>query len=315
GFARLSGERFASSHTDDRDRGLVRCLLEDREGDLWVGANSGLMRFRDTRFMVYGKSEGLPADESNAVLQDRAGRIWVGFHDSGLMLFSNSAPRVYTMRDGLPNDEIFSIREARNGDLLIGSRGLVRMSRGHFTTYVPPDPYARFNVFDAMEDSTGRIWLATPGGLGELRGDNFRIVAHGGPILSTSVVTLGESPGNVIWAGTHSKGLWRVQGNDVRLLPVAHGLSSDQIRSIFTDPSGDLWIGTFGGGLNLYHGGKFTAFTARDGLLSDNVASISSDGESLWLSTTRGICRIAIQQLHDFAEGRRTSLEPVNYGI
>src|SRR5262249_41836631 len=115
--------------------------------------------------------------------------------------------------------------------------------------------------------------------------------------------------------GTHSKGLWRVQGNDVRLLTVADGLSSDQIRSIFTDPSGDLWIGTFGGGLNLYHGGKFTAFTARDGLLSDNVASISSDGESLWLSTTRGICRIAIQQLHDFAEGRRTSLEPVNYGI
>ncbi len=140
GVARLEHERFVPTRGDDRDGGLVRCLYEDREGNLWIGANSGLTRFRDTRFVVYGKSEGLPGDEPNAVFQDSSGRIWVGFHDSGLMLFSGGPPRVYGMRDGLPNDEIFSIREARNGDLLIGTRGLVRMSKGRFTTYVPPEP-------------------------------------------------------------------------------------------------------------------------------------------------------------------------------
>lgn len=315
GLARLEGERFVPVRGDDRDRGMVRSLFEDREGNLWIGANTGLTRFRDTLFMVYGRNEGLPADVPNAVFQDSAGRIWVGFHDSGMMVFSPQSPRVYTMRDGLPNDEIFSIRETRNGDLLIGTRGLARFSRGRFTTYIPPDPLARFNVFDAMEDSAGRIWLATPGGLGQLQGDRFRIVAPGGPILASAIITLAESAGGTIWAGTHGKGLWRVQGDDARLFTVADGLSSDQIRTIYTAPDGVVWIGTFGGGLTRYFDGKFTRFTARDGLLSDNVAKISGDGESLWLSTTRGICRIALQQLREFSEGRRKSLEPVNYGI
>lgn len=264
GLARLDRDRFAGSIRSDRDHGLVRSLFEDREGNLWIGANTGLTRFRDTRFLVYGKSEGLPADEPNAVFQDRGGRIWVGFHDSGLMLFSGDKHQVYTMRDGLPNNEIYSIRETRNGDLLIGSRGLVRMHNGRFTTYVPPDPVARFNVFDAMEDSTGRIWMATPGGLAELNNGRFRMVVPGGPILAASTITLCEGPDGAIWAGTYGKGLWRVHGDTVKLFTVADGLSSDQIHTLYFDPDGSLWIGTFGGGLNVFRDGKFTQFTVRD---------------------------------------------------
>ena len=83
---------------------MVRCLFEDREGDLWVGSNSGLSRYRDDIFTVYGKSEGLPSDEPNTVFQDTPGRIWVGFHDVGLMLFAEAGNRVSSRRaTGLPN--------------------------------------------------------------------------------------------------------------------------------------------------------------------------------------------------------------------
>src|ERR1051326_3655953 len=232
GVARLERERFVAPDNDDRYRGLVRCLFEDREGNLWIGANSGLVRFRDTRFGAFGKSEGLPADEPNVVFQDRAGRIWVGFHDSGLMLFSKESPRVYTTRDGLPNDEIYSIREARNGDLRIGSRGMARLHNGRFSAYIPPDPLARFNVFDVLEDSAGSLWLATPGGLGRLRSNQLQIVAPGGLTLSNAVVTLTESQNGDIWAGTYGKGLWRVHGDEVRLFTTADGLSSDSIHSL-----------------------------------------------------------------------------------
>ena len=54
---------------------------------------------------------------------------------------------------------------------------------------------------------------------------------------------------------------------------------------------------------------------ARDGLLSDNIGKVFDDGESLWLSTTRGICRIAKSQLAEFSAGKRTRLEPQNYGV
>ena len=58
GLARFQGDRFVASAEGSRDSDLVRCLLEDREGDLWVGANNGLTRLRDDAFSVYGKTEG-----------------------------------------------------------------------------------------------------------------------------------------------------------------------------------------------------------------------------------------------------------------
>ncbi len=64
-----------------------------------------------------------------------------------------------------------------------------------------------------------------------------------------------------------------------------------------------------------FRDGRFSRFTEKDGLLSDNIAKIEDDGESLWLATTRGICRIDKQQLKDFAQGRRKTLEPLIYGV
>jgi signal transduction histidine kinase/streptogramin lyase len=317
GLARLEGSRFVTLHGGgDSDAEQVRCLFEDREGDLWVGSNNGLSRFRDDLFTVYGKSEGLPSDEPNTVFQDSRGRIWIGFHDAGLMLFQGDKSKFYTTRDGLPNNEVYSIREMGNGDLLISARGgMVLMHDGRFTRYIPTDPLARLNVFDAMEDWTGKVWLATTGGLFQLQGRDFLKVVDGGAMLSSAVVTLCEGQDGALWAGTFGKGLWFVQGSQRRLYTTADGLSNDQVRSLHQDNDGTLWIATFGGGLNSLRNGKFEHFTAHDGLLSDNVAKVVDDGDSLWLSTTRGICRITKEQLRDFSAGKLKRLTPIDYGV
>jgi signal transduction histidine kinase/ligand-binding sensor domain-containing protein len=316
GLARRDGERFVAPNNDGRDREQVRALFEDREGDMWVGTSGGLSRLRDAMFTVFGKSEGLPSDEPNTIFQDSRGRIWVGFHDGGLMMFAEEGNRVFGVRDGVRSSEIYSIREARNGDLLIGARGgLIRMHEGRFSMYVPPDPLARLNIFDVLEDSRGGIWMATPGGLAELREGRFRIVVPGEGILATASVTLCETPDGAIWSGTYGKGLWRIQGSDVRHFTDTDGLASNEIRSLLPEPDGTLWIGTSGGGLGLLRNGKFQKFTAADGLLSDNVSDVAADADSLWLSTTRGICRVPRRQLAEFLEHRRKNLSPMNYGI
>jgi signal transduction histidine kinase/streptogramin lyase len=315
GMARLEGDRFRMPAIGT-ESDLVRVLFEDREGDLWVGANNGLTRLRDDAFTVYGKTEALPSDEPNVVFQDHLGRVWVGFEDAGLMLFSGGQRRLYTRRDGMPETEVYSIRQSPGGDLLIGTRlGLVRLHGSTFTTYQPPDPEGRRVVFDALEDSAGRLWMATSGGLLEKTGDMVRTIAGGGPLIVNGVATLCQGRDGVLWAGSYGKGLWRIQGGEVRLLGLADGLSSENIREIYEDPEGTLWLGTFGGGLDALRDGKFYRFTQRDGLLSDNVANISDDGRSLWLSTTHGVCRISKQQLWELAGGRRKLLQPMNYGV
>jgi len=316
GLARLEHGRFDAATEDDRgERGQVRSVFEDSEGDLWIGSNSGLIRYRDSVMTVYGKSEGWPSDEPNAVYQDRGGRIWVGFHDSGLMSLGPQR-RLYTTREGLPNNEVFSIRETPSGDLLLGVRGgLVRMHDGHPRTLVPPDSLKRTSVFDALEDPAGHVWLAAAAGLFELAGGKLRVVVPSEPLLSGLFVALCLGHDGSIWAGTYGKGLFHVQGGSVRQYTTSDGLSSDQVRSLYQDPAGTLWISTFGGGLAALRNGRFEQFRGRDGLPSDNVAKVMDDGQSLWLSTTRGICVVPRKQLEDFAAGRRRALDPVNYGV
>ena len=219
----------------------------------------------------------------------------MGFRDSGLLLFAGpGAPRHYTMRDGLPNDEIFSIREARDGELLIACAPAWSVC----TTDISEICAARIRwraltVYDALEDASGRLWLAT-GGVGEVRrAARPATVIASPPVLSNSIVALSEGRDRAIWAGTYGKGLWRIPARIRQQFTTVNGLSSDQIRSLFEDASGTLWIGTFDGGLNSLKDGRFQHFTAQDGLLSDNVGDVEDDGVSLWLSTSRGICRIA----------------------
>ena len=310
GLARLRDNRFVAEGSGD----LIRCLFEDNEHDLWVGASSGLSRIRDDVFTVYGSTEGFPSDSPNAVFEDRDHRIWVGFHDNALLSMTSQGVHVFTKADGFPAEEVFSIRQSRSGDLLLSTRaGFVRMHGTEFHTFVPPDKFRRKQIFDSLEDSSGAIWLALPNGVGRLQGDKMSVVIPGGQPGITSVVTLFESRDSAIWAGSYEQGLWRIKGEEKRLFTTDDGLSSNKVRSIFQDPDDTLWIATFGGGLNHYVGGKFSHFTAKDGLLSDNITSIVDDGSSLWLSTTRGICRIFKDQLRAFAEGKIPKLRTVNF--
>jgi signal transduction histidine kinase/ligand-binding sensor domain-containing protein len=316
GLARLEGERFRTLTEGPTEDG-VRSLFEDRDGNLWVGTNHGLLRFRDDVFTVFGKDEGLPSDQPNAIYEDHTGRVWVGFLDAGLRTLTPGDP-LHAIPVGPDKGRVYSIRETRAGALLISTRdGLEIWEHGRMRIFIPPDPQGRKRVFDALEDSTGRIWLALPNGLGQLKGNEVQIVipAANPSMLEGAFVTLAEESDGSLWAGTIQGGLWHITPEGNRLYTIADGLGSNQIRSLYADHGGTLWVGTFGGGLSAFQSGGFHRFSERDGLLSDNISQIADDGEALWLSTTRGICRIAKKQLRDFATGTSAHLDPANYGL
>ncbi len=59
--------------------------MEDREGNLWVGTETGgLHILRDQRFRNIGSRDGLSSDATTTVVEDSAGTLWVGTGGSGL---------------------------------------------------------------------------------------------------------------------------------------------------------------------------------------------------------------------------------------
>jgi ligand-binding sensor domain-containing protein len=68
----------------------VVSLREDAEGSIWVGANGGLYRLRETLFSSYTERDGLSGDYVRTVFEDRDRQLWVG-SASGLDLQTRTA--------------------------------------------------------------------------------------------------------------------------------------------------------------------------------------------------------------------------------
>ena len=83
-------ERFPV--TDPLATASILALMEDREGNLWVGTETdGLHILRDQRFHTLDAREGLSSDRITTVVEDGAGTLWVGTQEDGLNALRHDA--------------------------------------------------------------------------------------------------------------------------------------------------------------------------------------------------------------------------------
>jgi len=66
---------------------IVRSILQDSEGFIWIGTTNGLSRFDGIEFKNLKKDKGPQENVINSLLEDREGNIWVGGR-KGLNCFS-----------------------------------------------------------------------------------------------------------------------------------------------------------------------------------------------------------------------------------
>ena len=61
----------------------VNCLYQDSRGFIWVGTANGLQRFDGSKFIRFQhRSNSVPIDEVNNIVEDDKGRLWLSFINS-----------------------------------------------------------------------------------------------------------------------------------------------------------------------------------------------------------------------------------------
>ena len=117
-----------------------------------------------------------------------------------------------------------------------------------------------------------------------------------------------------MWFGTHYGGVFRWQDGKWTRFTGRDGLPSDYVRSLHADADGTLWLATING-LCRWQDGRFTAITTANGLWHNSLSHITDDARgNLWFSSFGGVFRVARQQLNEFAEGQRRSIQCIGYG-
>jgi signal transduction histidine kinase/ligand-binding sensor domain-containing protein/CheY-like chemotaxis protein len=319
GLTRLSDSHFASYTTrNGLPSNNVYAIYEDHDRNLWIGTGGGgLTRlFPNTLFTTYGKKDGISNEAVLPVFEDHQGTIWVGTYSGGLNAFRDGKFTTITTKNGLANNLVFSISQDFDNSLWIGTGGgLNRLQNGRLTTFTKRDGLPSDTIIATYVDHEGSVWIGTRAGLAVWKDHHFKTFTTTDGLSNNVVQTIYEDRSHTLWIGTAGGGLDRFHDGAFEVFDTRRGLSNDNVVSLYEDKQRNLWIGTNGGGLNRLRNGKLSHFTTKNGLGDDAIFRILEDGSgNLWMSSNRGVFRVSLKSLAQFAEGSIDVIPSILFG-
>lgn len=150
----------------------INAIVQTRDGYLWLGTNSGLLRFDGNVMAPEGQapedadSSGLPSNRITALHEDEQGRLWIGTENAGV-LFRHQGRLVHLDVCG-KRCQVNSIVGDAKGRIWVASSKTIYMLKGRSiqTTWTPP---SRNGWIGAMEmGPEGTPYVRWEGGVGAL---------------------------------------------------------------------------------------------------------------------------------------------------
>jgi len=253
------------------------CIVEDKDGNLWIGTINGLNKYEPvsgkfSRFKHNPSQLGsISNSRTNCILEDKKGTLWIGVGSNGGLnrydaesnTFKAFIPALDDLSVGSP--VIWSLLEDSQGRFWVGTtKGLFLFDRKkeQFTLkYVAPG-YPEINNHPLCktihEDSDGSIVMGTPQGF-ILYDEEMQELKPYPSLFYTNLNMMNTDflPGNFDNQYTHwvimTVGIYGFNKHTSYLARIrpdpldSYSISGNSLKSIFRDESGILWIpGEFG---------------------------------------------------------------------
>jgi PAS domain S-box-containing protein len=278
---------------DGGPRSSIQAITQTTDGYVWLGTETGLIRFNGTQFTVFNheNTKELRDDYIQCLFADDDDSLWTGSRKGELAHLQRGKFTTVPPRGPTSDAGITSIVRDKNHRLLVGTvSGLKVLRNGHLTD-LPLDGLSSQDVITSLlVDSSGDIWGGTDGqGLIRIQhGKSIRYTARQG-LSSNKVLSLFVDNAGVLWIGTRDGGIDEFRSGGFRVYGRREGLAVLTVVALAETTDGHLFAGTDGGGINRLDHGRFTAYTTADGLSSDLINSLFEDREgNLWIGTDGG---------------------------
>lgn len=277
----------------------VLTVSQTADGYLWLGTQSGAVRFDGVRFTAVDQVGGIDLTNTwvREITEDRDHRLWMGTNVAGLLRVEGEAAKQFTEADGLPSRNVHCVLPGRQGETWVcTSAGMARVVGDRVENLTASDGVGHRTIRAGCLDGQGRPWIGVDGPeIDHWNGERFdRITLRSVPREATVRAILCTREGEV-WAGT-TRGLVSWKAGVERWYAEKDGLPDSWIHSLRQGRDGDIWIGT-DNGFSRWSGSGFENYRVADGLSQRTVYSIFEDREgSIWAGTKYG--------LNQFLEGR-----------
>ena len=290
----------------------ISTIFCDRDGILWLGYKNAFSSFDpikgDFRHFT-PESERLPFFGTvNRFDQAPDGTIWAATLGGGLIEITPYSGKVSVHKhdkanpQSLVSNEITSVIADRNSNVWAISRGagITIFNTKHNKTIQlvnrPNDltSLSSNEIYDAFEDSDGRIWVGTYEGINlfdKESGAFTRYTRQNTELPSNRIYSIFQSQEGKYWIGT----FFGLAAGNPTLFPKIDSsnsqLSSDSVNAFNITRDGSLWVGT-DDGLNRLRPGTKTFEWINEStfpmISSPDVMSLFSEGNTLWIGTFNG---------------------------
>ena len=287
----IEGERDGESWSLEAPR--ISGIAVAADGAVWVATFDRGVAVRDgDEWRLLATADGLIDPFTTAIAADGE-RVLVGTQ-VGLTVFEGSSVRSLGLEQGLPHEHVSAV--AVGGEsFAVGTfgGGIGRFADGEWSRVDAPDLPSR-HVQAVAIDERGGLWVGTRDGLA-LHDDGGWQILRGpegppGPRI-TAISTAPDSGDRSLWAGTFERGVGHLQEGQWTEYALDDGLPSLEINAI-VHHRGVVWVAT-NAGPAWFADGRFAAHPRLGHLHGKAVVALASDGDSLWMGTTRGVVRLA----------------------
>jgi PAS domain S-box-containing protein len=278
---------------------LALAILQDREGNIWVGTTNGLDRFRKTNLVPVD----LPFKPGYAVLAaGDGGNVWIEQMTAMFWIQKGHADRAHPVPG---RAAISAYRDPSGAIWWICYDALYRYHSGNYTRVALPLPFPKPYVETAIaatEDGSGTLWLAAKG-----EDVFYRKMGEWQQLESTSeFAKLAPRTAFTDWMG---RAWFGYDGGTIVIL------DQGKIQRVFppdASPVGSIraingrgrhtWVGG-DLGLAFFDGNQFRRIVPTDAEAFGSVMGVeqTSDG-SLWLAEGRGAIQVPASEVQQVLE-------------
>ena len=269
-------------------RSIVRAVAQTTDGYLWLGTDTGLIRFDGVQMFPWTPPHGqeLPGATVWALLGARDGSLWIGT-TGGLASWKNGQLTQYSALSGF---FVSNLLEDGEGNLWAAGgwgdnsqKGRLCAIRNGAATCYGDDGSLGDGISSLYEDAAGGLWVVAATGLWHWNpGPPVRYTA-----ANQQLFTKRENSSTLVFA--EGGNIRQIAGGKITDYPLPGAPSHLDASRILRDRHGGLWIGTAHGLLYSYQD-RTRLITHSDGLSSSLVQQLFEDHEgTIWVCTSGGL--------------------------
>jgi signal transduction histidine kinase/ligand-binding sensor domain-containing protein len=314
GLYRYDGKTFELVATTHQE---IVSLLEDVEGNIWVGmGGGGLNQLRPQTVRLEAAEAGLSVPAVSSLCEDSDGVVWAATQNGTLARYVDGRWRAIPANAIWPGSAM-SLCADPTGGIWVGTRyhRLFRWRDERFVDWSEGQKIKGQTIHTLVVATNGDLWMGEDSPVTVERLRNGRLQEFETPPDIRVIRASAQDAAGNIWFGSSKGILLRVQGE--RLVDETARLigGPQPIRCLYATPDGSLWIGFAGWGIGRVKNGHYAAVTARQGLHDDFISQIVADGRGwLWLGGDRGIFKVRQEELDEVCDGKSERVRAVHYG-